>query len=245
MNRLRTSASHGSPFAHRAAARVLALVAAVIFICILSSGSVLATEFSWDVGDGSFGARSSWTPDNTFFHGPPLPSDSALFAQGGSHTVSFSNDRTTIGAIVRDGSYEFDLSGHTYGAVVASTVGDTAGLSASLTLRDGTLQSVLGHVASAPGSSGIVNVGQFGSPAVWSLSNTLYVGGNSTVAGGVGQVTVAYDSIVRSDSLIKIWDSGTLSTTLGEIIAGGSALESLGNVTVGSDATGQLVYRQF
>jgi hypothetical protein len=107
---------------------------AVVLLAMLSASPGTADIYSWDVGDGAFETPSSWAPS-----GPPGSSDGALFSGGGAHTVSFASGPQNSYAEVLDGTYVFELNGHTYNLTASRsmTVGLTGGRGPTLVLSGG------------------------------------------------------------------------------------------------------------
>ncbi|HUT35189.1 MAG TPA: PEP-CTERM sorting domain-containing protein [Planctomycetota bacterium] len=137
--------------------------------------------------------------------------------------------------MVRDGSYRFLLLSHTYAltSTPSVVVGDTAGLSPSLTLWLGTLAGVEGRVATVAGGSGTVTVGAPGQPATWVNSAGLYVGD-----AGTGVLDVLNGSLAASATgYLGYADTSTGTAT---VDGAGSTWASSSDLYVGSAGTGTL-----
>jgi T5SS/PEP-CTERM-associated repeat protein len=155
--------------------------------------------------------------------------------------VTFDSSPTNRKLIVRSGDYDFDMQGYTYSLTASAagvTVGDASGSVASLTLLGGTLAGNKGYLGDTSGAGGTVTVDGIGS--VWTNSKELCVGGTSNAARGAGELIVDNGGLVSAGELLKVWDSGTVDATGGEVVIGGAAIGEVGSLTIGSDDEGEL-----
>ena len=85
----------------------------------------------------------------------------------------------------------------------------------------GQISSGYGYVGWAAGSTGDVTVD--GNGSLWTTTESLYVGGSDSAAGGTGAVTVSSDGHVGVGGALKVWETGTLTVDGGTVTAGGLA----------------------
>ena len=176
--------------------------------------------------------QGGWAPDST---------DVLSFRDvAGAYTVSFSGANTYSKLLVRGGSVTIDLGGATQTVnspmfngsfVVARDSGDTA----SLTLTNGTLSAVDGFIAAAAGSSGTLIVS--GNGARLTLTDSLFIGGNSSAAGGSGTLTTSPGAVVTVGGALKLWSANATvdnsgAMTVSRLDLAGGTLKGSGNLTV-------------
>ena len=81
----------------------------------------------------------------------------------------------------------------------------------ALTVEDGgQLTSTAGMVGYNSASDGQVTVDGSGGGSRWTVSDSLYIGGSATAAGGAGTLTVTNGGRVDVEDLVKVWGTGTL-----------------------------------
>ncbi len=107
---------------------------------------------------------------------------------------------------------------------------------ATLKNTGGTAPSV---IAINSGSNGEVLV--TGSGSIWDVSQSIYIGGNATVAGGVGVLNVTEGAAVTAGGTITVWNGGTLggnsTITTTEVINYGSLAPGISSGTLTAEAS--------
>ncbi|MBX7072873.1 MAG: PEP-CTERM sorting domain-containing protein [Pirellulales bacterium] len=199
---------------------------------------------------GTFSGASNWSP-----LGAPGLSNTAVFDLPNTYTVNFDGNVTNDVLSVRNGAVTFNLAGNTYTLAspsVLSTIGEGAGLTASLTINNGTLVTNAARIATANGGSGTVTVGAGGT---WNLSGqsanigahgngTLNIQGGGDVVSGQGEIGTSDDATGSA----TVSGAGSTWSNSGEIFVGKAGVGSLGVssggvvnsnvVSLGSAATG-------
>jgi len=206
---------------------------------ITNGGSVSNTSFGYlgsrraGIGTATVdGAGSTWTNGHALMVG-----------YGGTGTLNVLNGGSVSNIMVILG-YEF--SGN--GTATVDGAGSTWACSGWLRVGTGTLNVLnggsvsntngyLGYYSESDGD-GTATVDGAGS--TWSSSGSLYVGGSDNAAGGTGLLTVQNGGLVNAGSLLKVWNSGTVNVTGGQLVAGGPGPGVDGSLTIGSDASASL-----
>jgi len=201
---------------------------------------------TWTGASGElFSDPGNWSP------APPTLADTALFELAGAHIVVLDEPSELQQVLLRDGQWLFQLLNpiealSTTALVPSWVVGDTAGLSASLTASDGSLLGQFMDVASAAGGTGalvvesgasvelgeILSVGPRGTGLVVvngalqarrAISGALGTGFGSLTVSGVGASAFI-------DELLSIGQKGGGALT---VVSGAAA--SAGTMIVGFD----------
>lgn len=190
---------------------------------------------------GSIHAPGNWQaayiPDST---------DILRFNINGTYTTTFSGDNSYSKILARKGWVTLDLGGGTQTVSSQSltgsvTVGRDGIDNARLILTNGILDAVDAFIGSSSGSSGYVILDGLGTQ--WNLSDSLYVGGNSTGSGGFGTLLVKEGTSVQVENLLRVngtvnLNGGTITTQNLEFSAGRMLGSSGGSLTAsGSDST--------
>lgn len=129
---------------------------------------------------------------------------------------SVSNDTGIIGSLAgSDGTVIVDGASSSWNNSNDLIVGHSGAATLDISNR-ALVTSAVGYVGFSPGSGGNVSVDGAGSK--WT-SNDLYVGGNSSSAGGSGVLTASNGGLVKVSNTLKIWGSGTIDLNGGTIKA--------------------------
>lgn len=108
-----------------------------------------------------------------------------------------------------------------------------SGIGALAITNGGRLESEDGSIAKAVGSNGSAEISDANS--VWKLTRSLYVGGDSAAAGGVGTLTVATNGAVTVADTLKLWSAGTINVSGGgRAVVGLGVLPAAGTLSVAS-----------
>jgi T5SS/PEP-CTERM-associated repeat protein len=97
----------------------------------------------------------------------------------------------------------------------------------------GAASSSLGFISRKAGSTGLVDIS--GAGAHWTVSDSLYVGGGTSAAGGTATLNVSAGGLVSAKNQIKIWPSAVVNVGDGMLQAG--TINNLGVLNLGSDAS--------
>ena len=202
---------------------VLAIIVAALATTAASG------ESAWNnPSGGSFGTAANWTPN-----GVPGIGTSVGFKQfDPGYTVTFDTSRATAACTIYYDTVTFDLQGYTYlvntgGLYVGWTPGDIG----VLTLRNGTVQSPGGYIASNGGTRGSLLVQ---SNATWSSNGAVTVGWV-----GVGQLTIQDGGTVSGTTSAMLGQSGGSSGTA--VVDGLNSLWTMSqSLTVGAGGSGGL-----
>ncbi len=87
-------------------------------------------------------------------------------------------------------------------------------------LAGGRLTSVDGFVARRSGSLGDVLI--HGNGSAWSVSDSFYVAGEQSAAGGTGQMRIESDGALIVADTLKVWNNGTVVISTGQAVVGGA-----------------------
>ena len=138
----------------------------------------------------------NWLPLFPFPPTAPTAADNAIINNGGTaQVVRSANDvaRSLILGITPGGSGTVDVRG-TLNVGTSIVLGSSTGSSGTLIVQNGgTLTSVLGAIANAPGSQGAATV--TGPNSTWTNSSVVVVGGQ-----GAGTLTIANGGKVTSSA---------------------------------------------
>ncbi|MDP6637397.1 MAG: PEP-CTERM sorting domain-containing protein [Phycisphaerae bacterium] len=188
------------------------------------------------------GAGSTWTSSGGIYVGGSetsaggtglLTLQNSGVVQGGSLLKVW--DAGTVDVI---NSGKVVVGGPAAAADGSLTIGSDAAGELSI-VGGGGVSNTDGYVGLSVGASGTATVDGAGS--TWTNSGGLYIGGDDTSAGGTGLLTLQNSGVVLAGSLLKVWDSGTVNVTSGQLFAGGSGFDLPGGwVLVGTDATGAM-----
>jgi hypothetical protein len=175
----------------------------------------------------------------------PDATDIVCFNIAGTYTVNFSGANTYNRILARRGTVTFDLGSATQTVSSpmsgsALVVGRDSGVSATLTLTNGTLSAVDGALASSSGSTGTLVLSGTGTQL--NLSGSLYVSGNASAAGGTGTLTVNSGTTVAIANRLELWSSTATvnnngSITVGQLQMAGGTLTGSGNLTATGAST--------
>ncbi len=152
---------------------------------------------------GAAGAAANW--QNAIL---PDATDILGFNVNGTYTVNFAGANTYSKILVRTGNVTLDLGGTTQTVNSAMlngsvTVGRDSGDVASLTLTDGVLSAVDAQIGRSTGATGTVTL--TGAGTQWNLSDSLYLGGSNSAAGGTGTLTVNAGTSVFVAGTLTLW----------------------------------------
>jgi T5SS/PEP-CTERM-associated repeat protein len=160
---------------------------------------------------GNYSDGTKWSNGS-----PPASSDPAIFNTGSTsgYTVTFTGAAAGDHIQVANDTVTFDLSGNTYTLSNTGTstpslmvgVGGTGVLTLKSTGAAGTLATGYVSIGQAVGDSGTVNLND---PNVaWTVSQTLSLGGSSTVTGGVGVLNMSGGSLTIAGTL-RAWNTNS------------------------------------
>ena len=82
---------------------------------------------------------------------------------------------------------------------------------------DASVNSTTGYVA--PEGSGAADVTIGGTAASWQVTDSLYVGGSDSAAGGFGTITLDYGGTLDVGNTLKTWSNGKVNLKGGTLIA--------------------------
>ena len=217
----------------------------------------VTNEVRWAAAaNGSFGTAGSW-----FNSVVPAAADHAIFSRNGDGSTNFTvtmpggtttNDR----ASVRQGVVTWSIgAGNAYSLTNAGTgTSDVTGAitsPASLAIADfqgtakltvsggGTLNSITTTVAAGLNSegAGIVSNGSLtvtGAGTTWNNTGSLYLGGNATLAGGTGTLSLLAGGTATIGGTTQIWNNAS-GITVGAV--GAAATLTTGGLTNASGTT--------
>jgi T5SS/PEP-CTERM-associated repeat protein len=106
----------------------------------------------------------------------------------------------------------------------------------TMTIDGGDVSNVVGVIATGADSTSSVTVSSVGT---WDNSDALFVGGNSTSAGGSGTLTINTVGAVTATNVFQVWPTGVVSVINGSLNTGG--LTNLGDMTLSFGATANSV----
>lgn len=183
------------------------------------------SRFDWNQpAGGAYGAGNVWTPP-----GPPGSGDGAYFDLDQTYTVSFGAPAGALLLFVGQGDVTFDLNAQAY-TVDEAYIGD-GGLSAVLTVADGTLSSDRSRVGFAPDSAGVVHVGAGGT---WRSAEVLRLGDH-----GVGSLNIEAGGRAESfEATLGLQATGVGAAT---VSGNGATWDNTGRLIVGSRGSGALL----
>ncbi len=240
--------------------RILATSIAAAAALLLLAPSLHAADRFWiDPAGGPFADIANWSATAGGAGGATVPgaADVANFTLNSTYTVTFGAAVTLNALDAENGNVTLDLGGftHTLTSGAASFIGEVAGQTGRLTLRDGTLavdtsgdNVIIGHTA---GSTGFLTVTTGGILGTAALRPDLVIGdvGTGTLAvndngqvfgnlvvvgafsGSAGTVTITGPNAVMSDTGITVGDSGTGTVT----VSNGGTLTTTGNALLAAD----------
>jgi T5SS/PEP-CTERM-associated repeat protein len=180
------------------------------------NSTALAGERFWiNPAGGDFGAATNWNPTAT-----PGAADVAVFNLGGSYVVQLSADVSNRRLRALNGEVTFALAQQIYTLTDESTsdpsivIGAAAGDDAHVVFTGGTIVSVNAALGSAIGSSGAATI--TGVDSQWQNSDSLFVGGDESAAGGTGLLEISDGTVVVGDTL-KLWPAGSVAMSGGKL----------------------------
>jgi T5SS/PEP-CTERM-associated repeat protein len=125
------------------------------------------------------------------------------------------------------------------GSLWTQNGGLSAGFNGHGTLEvrgQGSVESEDGFVARFPGSAGEATVSGIGSG--WHISRALYVGGNTSTTGGVGELDVVDQGVVLVGQRAHVWSGGTIDVSSSGIMNIGAGPQPLpGTIRIGPGGT--------
>ncbi len=237
--------NHWAPYRH-CSPLIVGIV--LTFLClIIQSHPLNAQTFFWSVSNGSFQSASSWSAG-----GPPGVNNAAEFGLPGNFQATFNSDSTIRSLIIRQGTVNFNMNGHTLTTTLGQAIGNTSGQNTTWNVTNGNyFMNNTGSIGDADNtttvnlnnasyrSSGFTNLGNLsGSIVNVNVTNNSHwmTGDNSNIgntAGSVATVTVdgAGSSAVFGNGLgIGNFGSGTIH------VNNQALLSTLGTVTIGNSA---------
>ncbi|MES9856860.1 MAG: hypothetical protein ABW166_09695 [Sedimenticola sp.] len=213
---------------------------------MVANGASLSSSDSflgyWDTGSGEVtvqGVGSSWSTNN-------LDVGGRGYENGGNGLVSVSDsgvlDVSGTGRLWRDGSMEIS-GGHARagswslegGTVTVNGTGALRGIRSIQVGAGSTLSSIdtVLDVTAINGGNGVrtATASVTGSNARWSTTGDLSIGGDHTMSGGAGSLTVDNGGDLSVGGTLRVWDSGTLTIGSGQASADSVAING-GSATV-------------
>jgi T5SS/PEP-CTERM-associated repeat protein len=135
---------------------------------------------------------------------------------GGLVSVGMQLEVWREGTLDTTSSGEVVVGGAAVGAAGSLTIGSDAAGEFSV-VDGGGVSNSTGYIGYSSGSVGAATVDGAGS--TWANSNSLYIGGSSSSAGGTGELTISNDGSVHATNTLKLWSGGTLNVSGGNISA--------------------------
>jgi T5SS/PEP-CTERM-associated repeat protein len=227
----------------------------------VQGGSTLTTNIGSTIGGGGSGSAtvtvsgnsSAWNNSGSpifvgaTFGAAPGPGVGTLNVQNGG-TLTTGNQSLLIGTAIAGAIGTVNVTGT--GAVIntgAASVflGNFNGASGTLNVTNaGTVTSGAAFIGRVIGSTGTVTVGGPGGVAAWNITGTFAIGGETSLPGGTGTLTIPTGGVVNAGNLI-LWPDGTVDLnggllTVGNVVPNGGQINFTGGTlryTAGSQYT--------
>jgi T5SS/PEP-CTERM-associated repeat protein len=202
----------------------------------------LAGEVYWkNASSGAVSRGGNWASGST-----PGASDHVIFSRpAASFTVTLDSNLTNNRASVRQGTVTWNLGGNTWAltntsqATPSLSISEFQGVSAVTATGGGTLSSVIAMIGAGAGSTGTLTV--TGTGTVWNNSDSVFVGGTSSAAGGRGTLNVAGGAAVHVSNTLKVYSNGEVNYTGGNLSAGNLVLSGNGQLVMSAGKDKSLV----
>jgi T5SS/PEP-CTERM-associated repeat protein len=179
---------------------------------------------------GVFNIAANWSPAAV----PGAGTGIGFGLSDPGYTVTFDISRMSTTCAIYNDNVTFDLAGYTYLMSAGLWVGYGANIAAVLTLKNGSVESTGGYLASGYGSRGSLTV----PGGVWWKNNSYLVVGET----GAGQLTVSGGGTATGSTTVTLgsstWASGTV------VVDGLNSLWTMSQtLTIGSNGSGGLFVR--
>ncbi len=157
------------------------------------------------------GVGSTWTTDSLAvgFFGTGI-----LDINGGGSVVN-TDYNVVIGGLDGDGTVTVTGAGSTLTTNEGLYVGDQGNSTLDINGGGSVSTGTDGFIGYRSTSDGLVTVE--GADSAWNVNSSLYIGGDTSGAGGTGTLTIQNNGAVSADDTLRIWSSGTLTLDGGRV----------------------------